>query len=487
MSVVIAGGGTGGHIEPALALADALRRGRSGDRDHLPGHRARPGDPAGPGPRLRPGADPAGAAAAVADPAAALGAGPDARLGERRGGDPRPDARATCWSGFGGYVATPGYLAAWRRGVPIVVHEANSRPGLANRIGARLTPRVFTGQPGVKMAHSRYIGIPIRRRDRRAGPARARRRGPGALRAAARPARAAGHRRLAGRPDDQPGGPGRRAGAARGRHPGAAHRRAAGGRCARPRAGDVPYIVLPYLDRMDLGYAAADFALCRGGAMTCAEMTAVGLPAAYVPLPHGNGEQRLNALPIEQAGGGLIVADADLTPEWIIGTLLPVLMDAELLAAMSKAAAGSGHRDADRLLAEEVLDLASRSDRGTVSAGHRRSAGSRRGASMRSAARTGIDGARRVMGLVTPVGRGAAQRAGPGALHRHRRRGDVRHRPDHAGRGRDRLRQRLGGLGPAGRAGRARGPGRRRARRGEPGRRGHARGVHARSGRTTPS
>ena len=76
--------------------------------------------------------------------------------------------------------------------------------------------------------------------------------------------------------------------------------------------GEVPYIVLPYLDRMDLGYAAADFALCRSGAMTCAELTAVGLPAAYVPLPHGNGEQRLNALPIEQAGGGLIVATPPL-------------------------------------------------------------------------------------------------------------------------------------------------------------------------------
>src|ERR1017187_6589195 len=74
--------------------------------------------------------------------------------------------------------------------------------------------------------------------------------------------------------------------------------------------GDTPYLVLPYVDRMDLAYAAADFALCRAGAMTCAELTAVGLPAAYVPLPHGNGEQRLNALPVERAGGGMIVDDA---------------------------------------------------------------------------------------------------------------------------------------------------------------------------------
>src|SRR5207244_3725646 len=71
-----------------------------------------------------------------------------------------------------------------------------------------------------------------------------------------------------------------------------------------PAAGP-PYITLPYLDRMDLAYAAADFALCRSGAMTCAELTAVGLPAADVPLPHGNGEQRLDALPIVRAGRGL--------------------------------------------------------------------------------------------------------------------------------------------------------------------------------------
>ena len=65
-------------------------------------------------------------------------------------------------------MATPAYLAARRRGLPIVVHEANFRPGLANRIGARLTRHVFTGQPGTKLRHSRYIGIPIRPRDRRA-------------------------------------------------------------------------------------------------------------------------------------------------------------------------------------------------------------------------------------------------------------------------------------------------------------------------------
>ena len=81
-----------------------------------------------------------------------------------------------------------------------------------------------------------------------------------------------------------------------------------------PDPGDPPYVAVPYLDRMDLAYAAADLVICRSGAMTVAEVSAVGLPAIYVPLPIGNGEQRLNALPVVNAGGGMLVADADLTP-----------------------------------------------------------------------------------------------------------------------------------------------------------------------------
>ncbi len=103
------------------------------------------------------------------------------------------------------------------------------------------------------------------------------------------------------------------------------------------RSASPPYITLPYVDRMDLAYAAADFAICRSGAMTCAELTAVGLlgPPTSSP-PHGNGGQRLNAVPIEAAGGGLIIADADLTQ---VDPLRPVAHPgraAQLVAAMSR-------------------------------------------------------------------------------------------------------------------------------------------------------
>jgi glycosyl transferase family 28 len=111
--------------------------------------------------------------------------------------------------------------------------------------------------------------------------------------------------------------------------------------------------------------------------MTCAELTAVGLPACYVPLPHGNGEQRLNAVPIEAAGGGLIIPDADLSPQWIHSDLLPILVDAKLVAAMSQAAASMGHRDTDSRLAATVIGLMHEVQ--ARRAGHRRAAATRPG------------------------------------------------------------------------------------------------------------
>jgi UDP-N-acetylglucosamine--N-acetylmuramyl-(pentapeptide) pyrophosphoryl-undecaprenol N-acetylglucosamine transferase len=365
-SVVIAGGGTGGHIEPALALADALRRADPGTAITCLGTERgletrlvpmRGYDlaliPPVPLPRsLTPALlsvpsrlkDAVGAAAAVLD-----------------------QVRADVLVGFGGYVAAPGYLAARRRGVPIVVHEANSRPGLANRLGALFAADVCTGQRGTRLLHARYVGIPIRREiaglDRLALADKARAhfglepdlpvllvtggsQGAASLNRAV--LGAAGAIRAAGVQVLHIAGP--RAGdlrvpdalGVRGVDPAGQH-------------GPAPYVVLPYLDRMDLGYAAADFALCRAGAMTCAELSAIGLPAIYVPLPHGNGEQRLNALPIEAAGGGKIVPDAELTPDWIIRELLPILLDGELVAAMSRAAASVGNPNADTELAAIVI------------------------------------------------------------------------------------------------------------------------------------
>src|SRR5579862_8267010 len=356
MRVVLAGGGSAGHIEPALAVADALLRAspdvevtclgtERGLETRLIPLRGYPLEliPAVPMPRTVtpklltvPGrlAGAINAAAGVLD-----------------------RTRAQVLVGFGGYVATPAYLAARRRRVPIVVHEANPKPGLANRLGARFTTHVFTGHPDTVLRNGKYLGIPIRREI-----AELDRLGLGD--------KARAHFGL--RPDMPVllvtgGSQGARSlneavfGAADAL-------RAAGvqvlhiigprnGADAPVTATGVPYVATPYIDRMDLAYAAADFALCRAGAMTCAELTAVGLPAAYVPLPIGNGEQRLNALPIVQHGGGMLVADTQLSPDWILDTLVPVVLDAELVAAMSEAAAATGNRDADTELAAEVMTI----------------------------------------------------------------------------------------------------------------------------------
>ena len=118
--------------------------------------------------------------------------------------------------------------------------------------------------------------------------------------------------------------------------------------------GGPPYAAVEYLDRMELAYAAADAVVCRAGAGTVCELTTVGLPAAYVPLPIGNGEQRLNAEPVVEAGGGLLVDDGQCTPEWVRDTLLPLLTDPGELAAMGKAAAAFGITDGDERLADLV-------------------------------------------------------------------------------------------------------------------------------------
>jgi UDP-N-acetylglucosamine--N-acetylmuramyl-(pentapeptide) pyrophosphoryl-undecaprenol N-acetylglucosamine transferase len=124
-----------------------------------------------------------------------------------------------------------------------------------------------------------------------------------------------------------------------------------------------PYVTMKFLSEMELGYAAADLALCRGGAMTCAETAAVGMPAIYVPLPYGNGEQRRNALPVVEAGGGILVDDGDLTPDWIERTVIPLLRDPARIAAMSAAAAGYGRRDGDEALRRYVLEVVAGADR----------------------------------------------------------------------------------------------------------------------------
>jgi UDP-N-acetylglucosamine--N-acetylmuramyl-(pentapeptide) pyrophosphoryl-undecaprenol N-acetylglucosamine transferase len=360
ISLVVAGGGTAGHVEPALALADALVRRLPGARvtalGTATGLEARlvpaRGYPLAQVPRVplprRPTLD------LLRVPGRLAGA-------VRRVREHLDRVEADVVVGFGGYVALPAYLAARRRGTPFVVHEANARAGIANRVGARLTPHVAAAVEGSGLSGAQVLGIPLRRQitglDRAAARSAARAElgveGPGpvllvtggsqgAQRLNAALTGAAGDLQAAGVRVLHVTGP----------------RQADAVRAALGPDAPAGHVVLPYVDRMELAYAAADLVVCRAGALTCAELSAVGLPAVYVPLPIGNGEQALNARPVVEAGGGVLVDDAAFDAAYVRSTVLPLVTDAARLAEMARSAVRSGSPDADERLVDLVLRAA---------------------------------------------------------------------------------------------------------------------------------
>lgn len=354
LRVLLAGGGTAGHVSPLLALADALTRRdertqvvalgtAEGLEARLVPERGYPlaTVPKVPLPR-RPSGD-------------LLRLPGNLRRAVRAAREAIEEHQVDVVVGFGGYVSTPAYLAAKRLGVPIVVHEQNARAGIANKLGARLTRLVGVTFAQTELPHSQVVGMPLRREiatlDRAATRAEAlaafdldpelptllvtggslgAKRLNDTFEASVDALRDAGIQVI------------HAAGA------GKAFAVEAG------RPGAASYRVVEYLDRMDLAYSAADAVVCRAGANTVCELTAVGLPAVYVPLPIGNGEQRLNAGEVIAAGGGLLVEDAAVTPAWVRGEVIPLLLDRPRLEAMSAAAAATGHRDADLALAALV-------------------------------------------------------------------------------------------------------------------------------------
>ncbi|NEB47863.1 glycosyltransferase, partial [Streptomyces sp. SID339] len=122
--------------------------------------------------------------------------------------------------------------------------------------------------------------------------------------------------------------------------------------------GDAVARAVPYLDRMDLSYAAADLVVCRAGSATVAELAATGVPAVLVPYPHAPGDhQTHNARVLSDAGAGLLLPDAETTADRLAQLVGPLLADPVRLAAMSGAADPGPHARAADLLAERVLGL----------------------------------------------------------------------------------------------------------------------------------
>jgi UDP-N-acetylglucosamine--N-acetylmuramyl-(pentapeptide) pyrophosphoryl-undecaprenol N-acetylglucosamine transferase len=361
LSVVLAGGGTAGHISPLLAIAAALRDARPDVR------LLAVGTPSGMETRLVPAA---GLELATIDrvpfprrPSLDLLRLPG-RLAAavKQAGKILDDAHADVLVGVGGYVCTPLYLAARRRRIPVVIHEANTRAGLANKVGARFSHHVGVAFAGTKLRGARHVGMPMRKEV------------SGLDRAGSRQAA----RDLLGLDQDKPAliVTGGSSGAQSINRTIAASVEAlakAGiqtlhitgkGKAVldgdgKPLAAD-GYRQVEYVDGMENIYAAADLLVGRAGAATVCETAAVGVPAVFVPLPIGNGEQALNAAGPVAAGGALVIDDESFTPAWVSSEIIPLLSDPARLARMAASAEALGIRNADQRMAGLVLEAVSK-------------------------------------------------------------------------------------------------------------------------------
>lgn len=250
--------------------------------------------------------------------------------------------------GFGGYASAPAYLAAKRCNVPYVVHEANALPGWANKLGAISANAVGVAFKSTPLKGATFVGMPLRSE----------------IEAVARHRDTASARSHFGLDPETvtllvTGGS---LGAKKINETIEASRlvlKAAGiqvlhivgGRSDLSPVSEPGYVRISYCDRMDLAIAAADFAISRAGASTVSEFAAAGLPASYVPYPVGNGEQRYNVTDIVAAGGSTMVLDVNFTPAYVAAEIIPLMSNRRLLTAMSNGARSVGVSDgSDRLL-----------------------------------------------------------------------------------------------------------------------------------------
>lgn len=257
--------------------------------------------------------------------------------------------------GFGGYVSAPAYVAAKREKVPIVIHEANALPGIANKVGNRFASAAGKTFRSANMANTEFVGMPLRE----------------SIVALATKKDVAGARKHFGLKPDQltllvTGG----SLGARSLNQTIESSRALlsaagiqvlhiiGGASELEEVSEPEFRRVRYVDQMELAIAASDFAVSRAGAATVSEFSAIGLPALYVPYPVGNGEQKFNLQDVLAAGGAVTVSDSEFTPDYVRATLIPMLSDTKRLAEMSESAKQAGVLDGtERFIAliDEVL------------------------------------------------------------------------------------------------------------------------------------
>jgi len=372
MRILISGGGTGGHIYPALAVARELRERFGAELLYL-------GDVNGLETQIVPreGIPFAGITAGklrrylspqTLRDLGRIPVGIRQAMGHVRAF--QPDATFTS----GGYVAVPAGLASRRYGVPLLMHQQDVAPNLANRILAPVATRISVSFPDSLRHFSKrktaLAGNPVREEI---------------LRVAGQPA--GPFKESFGFDAAQPvllvtgGSQGARhlnqvvAAALPSLLPRCQVLHVSGEltyeetlRAAEPHFAARPewrgrYVLRPYLStRMAEALAATDVALCRSGAATLAELAALGRPAVLVPLPPGftGSPQEVNATMFRGAGAAEVVLDRDLTAARLEAALFPLLENPARLALMARAARSLGHMDAAARLAEAVAALAQR-------------------------------------------------------------------------------------------------------------------------------
>lgn len=353
MRVVLAGGGTGGHVYPALAMGDALKaRGHElfyiGDAGRLEG-RVAPQRGYDFRPIKAPKYPRGGLVGKLGFAFSLLGS-----IFEARG--LLKELNADLVLGVGGYISAPTVLAAWTLRIPRVIHEANVAPGLANRLCARVADLAMltyeaSGPRLGGSAPKKTVGCPVN---------------PKVLEGDRASARA--HYGLS---EDQPvllvvGG-----------SLGAATINAFALAAARmqkrrwqllwitgPRyhadavrdLGEVPegVALIDYEDQMGRAYACADAVVGRAGSSTLAELTALGKPAVLIPSPNvTDNHQEANARGLEQLGAAMVLTEADLDIPTALDRITTMLGDESSLRVMSEAARAQGRLD----VADDVADL----------------------------------------------------------------------------------------------------------------------------------
>ncbi len=355
MRVLIMAGGTGGHIFPALSVAEELRR----DGCDV----AWMGTPAGLEARLVPAAGipihwlsvgglrGKGWATRLRAPVALARALATA-LGIIR------QLRPAVVLGMGGFASGPGGIAAWLARRPLVIHEQNAVAGLTNRVLARFSSHVLEAFPGTFPAarRARCIGNPVRADIAALAP-------PGE-RLAGREGRArllvlGGSQGAAVLNETVPKALASLAGDARPEiwHQ-AGERQLDSARESYDRAG-VAARVEPFIDDIGEAYAWADLAICRAGALTVAELAAAGLGAVLVPFPAAvDDHQTLNAGFLAECGAAVVMAQSTLTVDSLASVLDELCADRARLGDMAEAARGLARPEASRELARACLDAA---------------------------------------------------------------------------------------------------------------------------------